>query len=71
MNNRLKDRKTVSFETELNFMIIVAHNEDSAKLKQSIINECQREDITEKIEGILKCGVEANSESTSKLCQER
>lgn len=27
--------------------------------------------MTEKIEGILKCGVETNSESTSKLCQER
>lgn len=42
MNNRLKDRITVSFETELNFMIIVAHNEDGAMLKQSIIIECQR-----------------------------
>lgn len=39
--NRLKDSKTVSFETKLNFMIIVEHNEDSAKLKHSIIIEGQ------------------------------
>lgn len=37
--NRLMGRKSVSFETELDLMIIVEHNEDSAELKQSIIIE--------------------------------
>ena len=56
--------KLLSFETELNFMIVVEHNEANAQAEYLHWEPKKKKGMAEKIEGIFKCGVETSSEST-------